>query len=932
MKNAKNWRTEDPYHAREQRKYGANPLPSREYILSWLEAQGKPLTFTQITKAFAMDSEEADRLQYRLKAMLSAGQLMCNRQDRYGVTRKMDLIAGFVIAHQEGYGFLSPESGEPDGFIPPKYMTELMHGDKILARVKHEDDSGRKDYAPVEILERAQKRIVGKLAVQHGVWTLVPENRRLTQHMLIPAGELGGGKAGQVVIGEITAYPSRYRQPIGKIIAVLGEAMSAGMETDIAIENHNIPAEFPADVLAESERLPDELQAEDYDNRLDLRHLPFVTIDGITARDFDDAVYAEKRGSNYRLYVAIADVAHYVRPDSPLDVEAYNRGTSVYFPDRVIPMLPEKLSNGLCSLNPEVDRLAMVCEITLAPDGSIKRSAFHDAVIHSHARLTYETVEEILFADNTLLRDSFAKLARPLDTLKSVYHILHAAREARSVIDFHAAEPEFIYDSEGKIETIKTRERLESHRLIEECMIAANICAAKTIGKYKIPALYRVHDDPSEERLARLIDFLGKRGIRWQGGTESATPQQFSELLTRCAERPDYAQIETMVLRSMSQAIYVPDNRGHFGLALEHYAHFTSPIRRYPDLLVHRAIRHHLHGGSREDYPYSAESMVEKGKHCSMTERRADEATRDAMDFLKCEFMSHRIGEHYHGRIAGITNFGFFVALDDLGIDGLVHVSTLTNDYYHYHSDTFTLTGERSGYRFALMDEVEIQVAKVDLEDHKIDFELIAHQGKALGGGKKRGKTTAPPAQTTTPAAKTTKPAQAAKPAKAAKTAKTAEKAAKPAKAAKAAKTAEKAAKPAKTAKAAKTAEKAAKPAKAGKAVKTAEKAAKPAKAAKAAKTAEKAAKPAKVAKAAKTAEKAAKPAKAAKAAKTAEKAAKPDKAAKAAKTAEKAAKPAKAAKAAKTAEKAAKPAKAAKTEKTAKKTAAKAKRTKKNA
>ena len=349
-----------------------------------------------------------------------------------------------------------------------------------------------------------------------------------------------------------------------------------------------------------------------------------------------------------------------------------------------------------------------------------------------------------------------SKLARPLDTLKSVYQILHAAREARSVIDFHAAEPEFIYDSEGKIETIKTRERLESHRLIEECMIAANICAAKTIGKHKIPALYRVHDDPSEERLARLIDFLGKRGIRWQGGTESATPQQFSELLTRCAERPDYAQIETMVLRSMSQAIYVPDNRGHFGLALEHYAHFTSPIRRYPDLLVHRAIRHHLHGGSREDYPYSAESMVEKGKHCSMTERRADEATRDAMDFLKCEFMSHRIGEHYHGRIAGITNFGFFVALDDLGIDGLVHVSTLTNDYYHYHSDTFTLTGERSGYRFALMDEVEIQVAKVDLEDRKIDFELIAHQGKALGGGKKRGKTTAPPAQTTTPAANLT--------------------------------------------------------------------------------------------------------------------------------------------------------------------------------
>ena len=457
-----------------------------------------------------------------------------------------------------------------------------------------------------------------------------------------------------------------------------------------------------------------------------------MTIDGISARDFDDAVYAEKRGENYRLYVAIADVAHYVRPDSPLDIEAYNRGTSVYFPDRVIPMLPEKLSNGLCSLNPNVDRLAMVCEITLAPDGSIKRSAFHDAVIHSHARLTYETVEEILFLDNQMVRESFAALQRPLDNLKTVYGILRAARLARSVIDFHASEPEFIYDSEGKIETIQARARLESHRLIEECMIAANICAAKYIGRHKLPALYRVHDHPSAERLGKLIDFLGKRGIKWQGALDNATPAQFSALLAQCADRPDFAQIEIMVLRSMSQAIYIPENRGHFGLALEHYAHFTSPIRRYPDLLVHRAIRHQLQGGTRDNYRYSAESMVEKGKHCSMTERRADEATRDAMDFLKCEFMSHRIGETFTGRIANITNFGFFVTLDDIYIDGLVHVSALTNDYYHYSAETFTLNGERSGTRFALMDAVEIQVAKVDIEERKIDFELLAHKGKWL--------------------------------------------------------------------------------------------------------------------------------------------------------------------------------------------------------
>ena len=741
MSDAKQWRALDPFYAREQQKYGDNPLPSREFILSWLEAQGKLLTFAQIARAFAMDKAEGEKLQFRLKAMLGAGQLMCNRQGRFGVARKMDLEAGFVVAHQEGYGFFSPENGEADGFIPPKYMAELMHGDKILARVKDVDERGRKDYAPVEILERAQKRIVGKLTVQQGVWSLIPDNRRLTHRLIIPAGALGGGKAGQVVIGEITAYPSRYQQPIGKVVAVLGEAMAAGMEVDIAIENHNIPAEFPEAVRTQCETIPDALRDSDYEGRLDLRHLPFVTIDGITARDFDDAVYAEKRGENYRLYVAIADVAHYVQPDSPLDIEAYNRGTSVYFPDRVIPMLPEKLSNGLCSLNPDVDRLAMVCEMTLAADGSIKRSAFHDAVIHSHARLTYETVEEILFRDNTLLRESFSHLQRPLDNLQAVYRILRTARLSRSVIDFHASEPEFIYDSEGKIETIKARDRLESHRLIEECMIVANICAAKYIGRHKLPALYRVHDHPSAERLGKLIDFLGKRGIKWQGSLDNATPEQFSALLAQCSDRPDFAQIEIMVLRSMSQAIYIPENRGHFGLALEHYAHFTSPIRRYPDLLVHRAIRHQLHGGSRDNYRYSAESMVEKGKHCSMTERRADEATRDAMDFLKCEFMSHRIGETFTGRIANITNFGLFITLDDIYIDGLVHVSALTNDYYHYNAETFTLNGERSGYRFALMDAVEIQVAKVDIDDRKIDFELLSHKGKALHESGKSKKT-----------------------------------------------------------------------------------------------------------------------------------------------------------------------------------------------
>lgn len=732
MIDAKNWRKKDPYRARELAKYGNSALPSREFILSWLEAQGKLLTFAQITKAFALNEEESALLQYRLKAMISAAQLMCNRQGRFGIVSKMDLVAGFVVGHREGYGFFSPENGEQDGFIPPKYMAELMHGDKVLARVKEEDENGRKDYAPVEILERGQKRIVGKLAAKQGIWYLIPENRRLTHRLIIPQDALGGAREGEVIIGEITAYPTRFQQPIGKVVAVLGEAMSAGMEVEIAIENHNIPHEFSEEVRFQCEKLPDALTDADYQGRLDLRHLPLVTIDGITSRDFDDAVYAEKRGENYRLYVAIADVGHYVLPDSPLDTEAYLRGNSVYFPDRVIPMLPEKLSNGLCSLNPNVDRLAMVCEMTISPEGTIKRSAFHEAVIRSHARLTYETVEQILFTEDRLIRESFVALLRPLENLKTVYRILAAAREKRGVIDFHTTEPEFIYDSEGKIEAIKARPRLQSHKLIEECMIIANVCAAKYISRYKLPALYRVHDEPSTDRLAKLIEFLGKRGIKWQGNKEEATPAQFAEVLGQCVHRPDYSQIEIMVLRSMSQAIYVPENRGHFGLALDSYTHFTSPIRRYPDLLVHRAIRFKLKGGKKSEYFYSEASMEEKGKHCSMTERRADEATRDAMDFLKCEFMGHHLGEIFIGRISNITNFGFFVTLDEIYIDGLVHISTLTNDYYHYNADTFSLNGERSGYRFFVMDEVTVRVAKVNTDERKIDFELMAHKGKPL--------------------------------------------------------------------------------------------------------------------------------------------------------------------------------------------------------
>lgn len=723
---AGNWRKLDPYRAREVEKYGKNPLPSREFIISWLESQGTLLTQAEIIDAFGLSDKQAVFFGHRLKAMITAGQLMRNRQGRIGVTRKMDLVKGTVIAHAEGYGFLNVDGEAQDGFIPPKYMSELMHGDTVLARVSAVDSQGRKDFVPVEVLERAQKRVVGKLTQVQGVWFLTPENRRLTQQILIPAAELGGAKKNQIVVAEILEYPTRYRQSVAKVAAVLGEELAAGLEIDIALANHNIPHEFPDDVRAEVEKIPDALLKSDYSGRLDLRHLPLVTIDGITSRDFDDAVFAEKRGENYRLYVAIADVSHYVKVGSPLDIEAQNRGTSVYFPDRAIPMLPEKLSNGLCSLNPNVDRLCMVCELTIAPDGSIKRSKFHEAVMHSHARLTYETAEKILFERDPLIRESFAQILQPLEDLKAVYEILRRAREARHTMDFDFAEAEFIYDSEGKIESIRARQRLKAHKLIEECMVIANVAAAKFLQKHKIPALYRVHDEPPSERLAKLKEFLGKLGIKWQGKGDDVTPAQLSAILETAEKRDDKPLIDKMVLRSMAQAVYTPENRGHFGLALENYAHFTSPIRRYPDLLVHRAIRHILRGGTPADYIYSPSQMADFGTRCSAAERRADEATREAMDFLKCEFMSHRLGEEYTGKISNVTSFGLFVTLDAYFIDGLVHVSNLKSDYYHFDADSLTLTGERSGQRFAMMDNVTVRVAKADIETRKIDFDLIS--------------------------------------------------------------------------------------------------------------------------------------------------------------------------------------------------------------
>jgi ribonuclease R len=497
------------------------------------------------------------------------------------------------------------------------------------------------------------------------------------------------------------------------------------MEIDIALRDFELPHEWREEVLAQAEAFGDEIPSEEIEGRLDLRDMPLVTIDGEDARDFDDAVFVEKTNdAKWRLWVAIADVSSYVTPKSPLDKEAESRGTSVYFPSQVIPMLPEALSNGLCSLNPHVDRLCMVCEMVINQQGETESYQFHLAVMNSKKRLTYNKVAAMLMDKDESLRSEYQDILPVLETMYELYEVLAKAREQRGTIDFEMAETQFLFDENKKIQSIVPRDRNDAHRLIEEFMVAANVSAAKFLLKNKIPSLYRVHEPPSEEKLEGLRDFLGELGLMIGGGSDPQ-PVHYASLLSNAKKRPDGHLLQTVMLRSLKQAVYTPDNLGHFGLALEAYAHFTSPIRRYPDLLVHRAIRHLITGNKRATWRYSDEEMLKLGEHCSMTSRRADEATRDVSDWLKCEFMQDRVGETYEGIISGVTGFGLFVELSDIYIEGLIHVTSLKNDYYQFDAVGHRLMGERSRKTYRLGDSVTVKVVRVDLDDKKIDLELI---------------------------------------------------------------------------------------------------------------------------------------------------------------------------------------------------------------
>ena len=708
------------------------PLPSREYILQILAEQGVPTGFDGLCALLDIAKDEQTDFSRRLGAMARDGQLLQNRRGDWLIPDKADLVRGRVEGHADGFGFLVPETGGTDLFLSAKEMDKALHGDRAIARIVGVDRKGRPEGKIVEVTERANHRIVGRVHQEHGVWFVVAEDKRISQDILLaPSGK--GKKtlkpiAGQVAVVELVEQPSKHSQPIGRLVEVLGNYADPGMEIEIALRKHDLPFVFTKEALSEARILPDQVRKTDRKGRVDLTGLPLVTIDGETSKDFDDAVYCERQGKGFRLVVAIADVAHYVKEGGALDGDARDRGNSVYFPRRVIPMLPEKLSNGLCSLNPDVERLCMVCDIQFAATGSVRDYRFYSAVMRSHARLTYTEVAAALYERNPAVRQDLMSILPNLEHLDALYRVLAKARQKRGAIDFETVETRMSFDDNGKIAHIEPYERNDAHRLIEECMLAANVCASNFLQEHKHPALYRIHEGPTPEKLEKLRGFLATFGLQLGGG-EKPQAKDYAKLLSSLRERPDKQLLQTVMLRSLRQAIYSPDNVGHFGLAYESYAHFTSPIRRYPDLLIHRAIKAVLTSSE-----YVPGDWSEIGLHCSATERRADEATRDVEAWLKCYYMQDRVGEQFTGSISAVVPFGIFVALDQVFVEGLVHVSELGTDYFHFDPVAHAMLGERTGRRFQLADRVRVELVRVDLEQNKIDFRLIAIPGDPVRG------------------------------------------------------------------------------------------------------------------------------------------------------------------------------------------------------
>ena len=729
---------DDPYAAREAERY-AQPIASREAILQLLDRCDGPQNAEEIGARLGLtEPERADALAKRLGAMVRDGQLVQNRRGGFAPVLVTNLIPGVVIANPEGFGFLRPDEGGDDLFLPPYEMRKVMHGDRALANVTGIDRRGRREGSIARVLERGVNRLIGNFSVELGINYVVPDDKRIQRSIQIPADATGGAKDGQLVVCELTQAPDTRRPPIGKVIAVLGDKLTPSLVVETAIHGHDLPHEFPPEVLDEATAIPMTVDPTMIGTRVDLRALPLVTIDGEDAKDFDDAVFCEPNRDGFRLVVAIADVSHYVRPGTPLDEEALKRATSVYFPGYVVPMLPETLSNGICSLRPKEDRMCFVCDMQVDRKGEVVQSRFYEAVMNSHARLTYTQVWNAVGEDDADAKAFIGPLLPQIQSLHQLYRILAKARERRGAIEFESSEVRFVLDNRGEVTQAGMLVRNDAHKLIEECMIAANVEAARYLLATHIPAPFRVHERPPESKFADLLEFLKEFKLSLPAWSK-VQPGDYTRLLKKVRERPDAALLESVLLRSQSLAVYSPDNNGHFGLALEAYAHFTSPIRRYPDLLVHRALKHALRGAKPEAYDYSPHDMAALSLQCSERSRRADEAQREVDERYRAAWMESHVGKEFDGTISGVTSFGLFVELDDSKVNGLVHVTQLPRDFYHFDAVRKTLTGERRGRAFRLGDRVRIVVLKASVEERKIDFRL-AEDDAGLPPVPERGK------------------------------------------------------------------------------------------------------------------------------------------------------------------------------------------------
>ena len=720
-KKNKSLRQEDPQKEREAMFY-EKPLPSRELILKVMADQGVPLSISKLNELLEIANDESEAFNKRIRAMERQGQIMRNRKDDFCISEKLNLIPGRIQGHPDGFGFLIPEQGGDDIFLSSREMMQVLHNDRVMVQTIGQDRKGRPEGKVIEILERKNETLVGRVVQGQGVTIVAAEDKRINQDFLIPYHFDMDAKPGQIVVIEITAQPSFKSRPMGKVIQILGNYADSGMEIEIALRKHQLPYNFSQETIEIAESFSKKVTEKDFKGRIDVRDLSLITIDGETARDFDDAVYAESVDKNWRLVVAIADVSFYVQPDKILDKEAFERGNSVYFPRRVIPMLPEALSNGLCSLNPHVDRLCMMCDMMIDQQGKVISYKFYPSVMESKARMTYTDVSTLLNETSPELTEKYKAIIPHIKNLESVYKLLTKQRHARGAIEFASSETIMIFNDQGKIDRIEPVIRNEAHRIIEECMLAANVCAANFLIEHEHPALYRIHEGPTEERLENLQIFLAEFGFMLGGGNKPSI-KDYATVIEKIKGRPDEHLLQTVLLRSMQQAVYSPDNFGHFGLAYEAYAHFTSPIRRYPDLLIHRAIKATL-----EKKKMPAANWHVLGQHCSMTERRADDATRDVSSWLKCYYMQDKIGEIYEGTVAGVTSFGLFVSIDGIYIEGLLHVTELGNDYFTYDKARHAMVGERSHVIYRLGDRLKVKLVRVDLELSKIDFSLESHQ------------------------------------------------------------------------------------------------------------------------------------------------------------------------------------------------------------